>query len=63
MRQSLIAADLGANEVELAFNRVLSERYYAVIKAEPDNALAEERLRQILSDLYRWKDRARGAQR
>ena len=50
MQQALILADVGATEVAIAFNRVLPERYYVVLKEESDNALAEERLRQVGSD-------------
>ena len=50
MQQALILADVGATEVAIAFNRVLAERYYVVLKEESDNALAEERLRQVWSD-------------
>ena len=55
MQQALILADFGANEVEIAFTRALNERYYAVLKEEPDNALAEEHLRQIWSDYLAGK--------
>ena len=55
MQQALILASLGADEVGIAFNRRRSELYNTVLKEEPDNALAAERLRQIWLDSLEGK--------
>jgi uncharacterized protein len=50
LQQALFLASLGANEASIAYDRIRNERYYAVIKEEPDDRLAAPRLLQVWND-------------
>ena len=51
MQQALIGRALGVSEEDIAEGRAFNERVYGVLKEEEDNALAEEKIREIWTDI------------
>lgn len=50
LQEALISKVMGRNEEEIAKNREVQKRMYAVVKEEKDQVAAEQKLREILKD-------------